>query len=137
MGEGLTIAVVDDDAYVPMVIRRILEHTFAERAVRVLEGDSGEDAIALRFGAPTPDLLIVNWVMSGMWGPEAISEIRRREQAEHLTRVPFIFESACVPVAPVAGADAFLAKPFTLKDLIAVVEPLLAPVLGSRLTNRA
>jgi hypothetical protein len=50
--------------------------------------------------------------------------------------VPIIFESSSLPDAPVAGADASLECPFTWRDLIAVVEPLLPPALGSGLTNR-
>ena len=127
MGEHLTIAVVDDQMTARMLIGRILERTFADREVSVLEGSNGGDAIALRFGDPTPALLIVNWVMPGMDGMAAIAEIRRREAAENLPRVPIVFESGYIPDAPVPGADATLSCPFSRQDLIAVVEPFIGP----------
>lgn len=135
--EALTIAVVDDEAAIRALIRRGLEREFVEQGINVLEGRTGEDAVALRFGIPTPGLLIVNWMMPGMDGVEAIAAIRHREQAENLPRVPIIFESSSVPEAPVPGADASLKCPFFWRELIDTVDHLVAPALGPRLTNRA
>jgi CheY-like chemotaxis protein len=135
VGEALTIAVVDDEAGVRALIRRVLERHFADRGIVVLEGGTGEDAVALRFGTPTPGLLIVNRLMPGMDGAEAIVEIRRREQAERLPRVPIIFASGSISDAPIVEADARLGWPRSPQGLVAVVDPLV-PALGSGLSNR-
>jgi CheY-like chemotaxis protein len=100
-------------------------------------GPNGEEAIALRFGTPTPDLLIVNGVMPGMHGPVAIAEIRRREVTEGLPRVPIHFGSSDLREALVAGADASLPCPFAAMDRIAIVEPLLARSGREGLANRS
>ncbi|MHB8960450.1 MAG: response regulator [Candidatus Limnocylindrales bacterium] len=134
--EGLAIALIDDDVLMRTLMRRVLDRAFAERGARVLEGRTGEEAIALRFGAPTPALLIVNGAMPGMHGPEAIAEIRRREMAEGLPRVPILFESTDLPDGTPAGADNSLRCPFNPADLIAAAGDLLAGSGRSGLTNR-
>lgn len=120
------IAFIDDEQ--PVV-------RFAERILRVsgysvLCGFDGEEALALRFGRPEPDAMLVNWVMPGINGDEVISRIRKREAVAGLGRLPMALESgssACADARRLAeiGADGFLMKPFQTDELLDLVRRLL------------
>jgi CheY-like chemotaxis protein len=73
-----------------------------------------------------PDLIIVDWVMPDMDGATAIGRLRQNAITASL---PILMISGSVnarAMAAQAGADAFLAKPFTADDLIQAVNLMLA-----------
>ena len=88
--------------------------------------DRGEQAVRKLADAP-PDLVILDWMSSGMSGREICTRLR----AENATRtVPIIMLSA--PGEEFfrlrgfsAGADDFVVKPFSMRELIARVRALL------------
>lgn len=118
---GLTVAVVDDDPGVRSLISRALRSCLA---VEVVQGRDGQDAIRLRFAAPSPIAVVINGHMPGMDGIAAIAEIRRREAAEGRSRVLLVYESGdCSSLAEARqrGADAAMATPFDLEVLCALI----------------
>jgi CheY-like chemotaxis protein len=127
----LRVVVVDDEIGVRKFLARATRD--AIRGVEVVEGDSGFDAITLRFADTPPDLMFVNGAMPGLDGMEAIHEIRSRER-EDCDRVPIVFES--IWPAPSLGpgfaacVDAWLEKPFQRTQVQEVLTRFLEPSQG-------
>jgi CheY-like chemotaxis protein len=107
---------------------------FLERADAVVERvHDGKQAVrrALR-ETQRPDLLLMDCRMPVMDGYQATREIRQQEAILGLPRLPVIALTATVTELGreqclAAGMDDFLAKPFTLEDLLRVL-----PQFGQR-----
>jgi CheY-like chemotaxis protein len=116
---GAVIVVVDDEVLVTILASAILSVAgFTSETLT-----SGEEAVERRFQDPVPAVIVLNWLMPGMNGDEAIRLIREREAAEGLPRMPIVFESGDIVASDVrrADADLLLAKPFTADQLVEAV----------------
>jgi signal transduction histidine kinase len=112
-----TVLVVDDDAAVRNVARRILDG----RGYTVLAAQGGEEGLRLAAGSSRPvDLLITDVVMAGMGGRELA---RRVKKACPACRV--LFTSGYPEGEAAASNERFIAKPFTTEELIRSVRRLL------------
>ena len=119
---GPYVAFVDDES----MHCRLAQAVLANAGYRPLLGADGTDAIALRFGDPEPAAMFLNGLMP-MPGPDAIAEIRRREAAEGLPRMPIALESGWAP----GGVGRALRRryvriPWNRDELIEALEGLLA-----------
>ena len=114
-GERETILVVDDEAGIRELIRKIL----SREGYRVLEAGSAEDAQAAARGQQI-DLLITDVMLPGINGPELA---RRMQQAA--PRLKALFISGHTGSAVIPPGAAFLAKPFTLAALLEKVRQTL------------
>lgn len=106
-------------------MRKVLEYLGRFRTV---VGHDGHDAVALRFGSPEPDAMLLNGLMPRMNGLEALDLIRERERSEGRPRLPIALETAWTDPERIAkehGADAAIGKPFTAAALLVLVESLL------------
>jgi DNA-binding response OmpR family regulator len=118
---GQRVLVVDDDPTVSDVVRRYLER--AEFGV-TLAGDGPE---ALRaFGTQRPDLVILDLMLPGISG----LEVCRRLRAEAGTDVPIIMltalgEESDRVLGLELGADDYLTKPFSPRELVLRVQSVL------------
>ncbi len=111
------ILVCDDDAGILEVIKIILE----ENDYEVLTTSTGK-GIQKLINSYKPGLLFLDLWMPGIEGEE-ITKILKREKATK--DLPVIIVSALndtKDIAKKAGADGFLSKPFTIADLLEVVE---------------
>src|SRR5438445_13410754 len=111
--------VVDDEPHLVRAVRMYLElHGFA-----VFGAQSGEEALeAIR--DRLPDLVILDLMLPGLNGFETLEELRR------VSNVPVIMLTSAAEedekVEGLAqGADDYLAKPFSQKELMARVQALL------------
>jgi DNA-binding response OmpR family regulator len=117
------IVVADDD----MDIRDLVEFklaTLGHEIVTVADGSSAVDACT----AQLPDLAVFDIMMPGLTGLEAVREIRKNPA---LANLPVILLTARAQQADVqtgyaSGADDYITKPFSPKDLATRVEALLA-----------
>ena len=105
--------------------RPALSHNLKTEGYVVESVDRGEEALRKLADAP-PDLVILDWMPSGMSGPEICTRLR----AEDATRMlPITVLSAGEEVLRLrgfsAGADDFVVKPFSMRELIARVRALL------------
>lgn len=112
------ILFADDDQEIRAVVRVFLE----SEGYEVIEAVNGEEAV--RLADDTLDLIILDVMMPGKNGVSACAEIRRT-----LT-VPILFLSARTQdsdktVGFGAGADDYLAKPFSYSELAARVKALI------------
>src|ERR1700730_1574042 len=102
-----------------------LERTILRAAVTRLghtcieanDGDSAWDA----FCVSTPDVIISDWVMPGMQGPEFCRRVRDAavDRPPYFILQTMLADREHVVQAGQAGVDAYLAKPVNLEDLTA------------------
>lgn len=111
---------VDDD----QTIIETLEYNLKRQGFLVTAFHSGQTALA-GLDEAGPDLIILDWMLPDMVGPEICKVIRTR-----LVEVPILMltgRSSPTDVAEglTAGADDYLAKPFSSVELMARVQALL------------
>jgi CheY-like chemotaxis protein len=119
------IAIIDDEPSMRAHLTRICENWGRFRTV---VGNDGFDAVAIRFGSPEPDAMILNGRMPGMNGPEALDIIRERELREGRGRLPIGLVTAWLDrelLAEEHGADASHWVPFEIEDMLGLIERLL------------
>jgi CheY-like chemotaxis protein len=115
-----TILVVDDE--VPIVL--LLSELLHAAGYRVVTAHNGEDALALARLRP-PDLVLADVMMPRLDGVELC---RRLHAAPRTRHVPVILMSAVAsPRLQLDNAVAFVAKPFDLDDLLALVRRHVHP----------
>jgi DNA-binding response OmpR family regulator len=115
------VLVVDDDPW----IRDLLGLALSDEGYRVALAANGREALE-RIDECPPALIVLDWMMPAMNGPELARELTRRGlRAE--TRL-LLLTAAGSPAAKAAGlgADACLAKPFDLAELLDQVARLTA-----------
>ena len=115
------VLVVDDSP----VNRRFAETLVERRGLAVASAENGFAALDLLAAEPF-DLVLVDGMMPGLDGPAVAREIRRREGAAGLDRIPIVALTA----SPLpedrdrmlgAGMDDHLAKPYSPEDLAHVL----------------
>lgn len=114
------IMVCDDDQGILDVIQMLLE---TENFTVYTEVHSPNLISSIQLHSP--DLLLLDLWMPFMAGDELLKTIRHNEEIKDL---PVIVLSASVDgsdIAEDAGANAFIAKPFDMNDLISKVKGLL------------
>jgi signal transduction histidine kinase/class 3 adenylate cyclase/CheY-like chemotaxis protein len=124
MSGSSKILVVDDVADLRTMIRRMLE----EHSYAVIECEDGSEAWdILKEGHMVVDLVITDWMMPRMSGPELIDHIRAKEK---LASTPVILLTArsdeeSRSIATKRGATSYLGKPFDEMELLSLVQNLL------------
>jgi len=120
------ILVVDDEAWVLQTIRGYLE----DSGFSVATASDGPGALA-EFTAREPALVILDWMLPGMDGPEVAGRIRQQ------SNVPIIMLTARVDeedriTGLELGADDYVVKPFSARELEARVRAVLRRSGGDR-----
>jgi two-component system cell cycle sensor histidine kinase/response regulator CckA len=121
-GQG-TILLVEDEEGLRMLNARGL----TSRGYTVLEAGNGVEAIeVLEKQGGHVDLVVSDVVMPEMDGPTLLKELRKRNPAVKIVFVSGYAEDAFEKSLPEDERPNFLAKPFTLKQLIAKVKETMA-----------
>ncbi|MBD3583070.1 response regulator [Flavobacterium selenitireducens] len=113
------IILTDDDPGIQDAVRLIFERINYE----VIVFTNGEPLLNDAF--ETPDLFILDKQLSGVDGLDICRYLKGRPQTAH---VPILIISASMHIAKLArlaGAEAFVEKPFKMRAIRAVVERLL------------
>ncbi len=119
-GPSARVLVVEDDA----VLRETLAEVMADEGHDVRAAADGHAALDAMTGWE-PHVIVLDLMMPGMDG----AEFRRRQQTHHLAadaRVLIVSAAYDLPSAAARlEADAWLAKPFRLLEIIEAVERLV------------
>ncbi len=113
----MKILVADDDRIARKVLRAFLE----DASYQVVLAEDGKQAVELLMAADAPPIVILDWVMPGMSGPEVCAKLR----VARLGFRPYVLMLSAkndkneVVAGLDAGADDFLSKPFNLAELLA------------------
>jgi two-component system, OmpR family, response regulator RpaB len=124
------ILVVDDE----LSIRQILETRLSIRGYTVVLAANGEEALYL-FRKESPDLVILDLMLPKIGGYEVCSEIRRESQ------IPIIMLTALGDISDRVmglelGADDYVIKPFSPKELEARIRSVLRRVNSTNIINK-
>jgi two-component system cell cycle sensor histidine kinase/response regulator CckA len=121
-GEGTILLVEDEEG-----LRQLNARGLASRGYTVLEAANGVEAIeVLEHYDGKVDLVVSDVVMPEMDGPTLLRELRSRDPTLKIIFVSGYAEDAFQKHLPADGQFAFLAKPFTLKQLVNEVKDTLA-----------
>ncbi len=123
-----TIAVIDDDPGLRALVGLRLQNC----GHVVLSERNGQTGLATIRLTP-PDLVILDWMMPRISGPQVCSAIRADARLRH---IPVLMLTARVLSSDVeeayrVGVSEYMVKPFVAQDLMASVDRLLVPLAGA------
>jgi DNA-binding response OmpR family regulator len=126
-----TIMIVEDEPAVARGVQVALER----EGYQVEVAPSGEQALK-RFGDLAPELVLLDVRLPGMDGFEVCRQLRRE------SRVPILFLTARADevdkvVGLEIGADDYLVKPFSVRELVSRVKALLRRAYGELANTEA
>ena len=130
----ITILVVEDDIPILNMLRDLLE---SEPNIHVLTAENITKAQSL-VGQSCPDLILLDWMLPDMSGADWV---RRLRQDELYLRVPIIMltargEEEDKVRALDMGADDYVTKPFSSKELVARIKAVLRRRINATGTGR-
>ncbi len=125
MEKGFKVLVVDDEK----MIRDAVSAYLTKMECLVFEADNGQDAL-LVFEKERPDFIILDLMLPRITGEEVCRQIRRN------SAVPIIMLTAKTQEESVLnglqiGADDYVTKPFSVKQLYARMEVIMRRVAAS------
>jgi len=120
------ILVVDDEAN----LRNLVGSYLRAEGFDVVEAANGDEAVAA-VQRREPDLVILDVMMPGMDGVEALREIRRFSDV-YVIMLTARAEETDKVVGLSVGADDYLTKPFSPRELIARVKAVLRRARSGR-----
>jgi two-component system, chemotaxis family, chemotaxis protein CheY len=114
----ISVLIVDDDHYMRKVVRAMLMAIGVKRIHEAGDGMAGLEAIRQN----SPDVVLVDWEMPGMDGPQFVAHVRQ-PGAFPMPDVPIIMLTGHgdrwrVVEAARAGAHEYLLKPVSTKALM-------------------
>lgn len=118
----INVLIVDDEK----AIREMIIFALSSAGMKVRGAKSGKSAL-LKIYDKKPDILLIDWMMPGMSGPE----LTRRLRKDPLTaNIPIIMLTAKATeddkvTGLYAGADDYIVKPFSPRELIARISAIL------------
>lgn len=110
------ILVVDDEPDILEFVQAMLED--AGYTVTTTEKSDYLEGLG---SSSLPDLILLDMLLTGMDGREIVQKLKSQESTKH---IPIIMSSAhpiAEKEAEASGADDYLAKPFEMDELLALV----------------
>lgn len=117
------VLVVDDDPDILDAAQMMLE----DEGYFVTTTEKGEYAENLHDGnGGLPDLIILDVLLSGKDGRTICRDLKSRPDTRHMPIIMVSAHPGAEESVKAVGADAFLAKPWDIDDLIVLVDSFLA-----------
>lgn len=117
-GPQLTVLVVEDDE----TNRSMLLNVLKPLGFHVIVAENGQEEVT-QARASRPDAIVTDLVLPGISGVEAVQQIRRLPELQHVIIIgtsASVFEKDQQRMI-VAGCDAFIAKPINIRHLLDVL----------------
>lgn len=121
----MKVLVVDDS----LVVRTIIEKTVQQMGHEAVHAGNGQEALdILAQQADDVKLVLLDWNMPVMDGHDTIMNIKKNKAYNHLCIIMISTESEDDKIDQVleAGANGYLAKPFSQEELTAKIDSTLA-----------
>jgi two-component system, OmpR family, phosphate regulon response regulator PhoB len=120
-----SILVIEDEEPIQILLRYNLE----AEGHRVRVAGDGEDAL-LQIADEKPDLVVLDWMLSGMSGIELCRMVRAKPETAALPIIMLTARSEEVErIRGLAtGADDYMVKPFSVPELLARIKTILRRV---------
>jgi two-component system phosphate regulon response regulator PhoB len=127
-----TILVVDDETS----IREMLVISLESAGYNVLQAENAKNAHSLVLDKH-PDLILLDWMMPVTTGLELLRRLKRDEMTDH---IPVIMLTAKAEESSKisgldSGADDYIAKPFSPRELLSRIKAILRRVSREELKN--
>jgi CheY-like chemotaxis protein len=115
----MLILVADDEGSVRLLVRKLLQNHI------VLEASDGEQAVAIT-RSRRPDLILMDILMPKVDGYTACSRIKTDQATEGIPVVMLtgLDHELNKNLAKAVGADGYITKPFSLKELQRTIDRL-------------
>ena len=115
------ILIADDEQSVRELVKRLLSQNYI-----VLEACDGEEAIEIAHGEE-PDLILLDIMMPKVDGYTACYQIKQGQATKAIPVVMLtgVGHELNKKLSLEVGARGYITKPFSLKDLLDVISPLL------------
>jgi len=139
MPESISVHICDDHALVRDGLRKVLEAE-PDLTVTGLAGNAAEELAALQ--GDQPAVLLLDLVMPGLNGIDALPEIRRLAPETKVLVLSMQDEPAYVRRAFAAGASGYVLKDAASTELVSAIHEVieghqyLDPLLGARMATR-
>ena len=114
------ILVIDDSGLARKNLRRMLQGAGHD----VVEAQDGMSALELYF-AEKPDVVLLDLVMSGMYGLDVLQKLRQLDPRARVVVVSADIQTPSRELAREYGAEAFLSKPVEEADVLSAVSAVL------------
>lgn len=114
------ILIIDDDEAIVDVVKIVL----TDAGYNVIQTNNG-DQIEEKVMSEKPDLILLDNWMAGIDGQTISKILKTNRETKH---IPIIMVSANVDIKKTveyAAVDGFLAKPFTIDDLLNIIKKYL------------
>jgi two-component system, cell cycle sensor histidine kinase and response regulator CckA len=122
MAGSETVLLVEDEAAVRMLIRNVLD----KNGYKVLEATCGAEALSIcESYTGFVDLILTDVVMPGLKGPELVSRLQRRIPKARVLYISGYTDTAIDYFQQPDHNTAFLAKPFSLDEVLKKVREVL------------
>lgn len=121
----MKVLVVDDS----LVVRTIIEKTVQKMGYEAVQAGNGQEALdILAQQADDVELVLLDWNMPVMDGHNTVMNIKQNQAYNHLCIIMISTESEDDKIDQVltAGANGYLAKPFSQEELTAKINSTLA-----------
>ena len=120
--KGARLLLVEDDE----ALAELVGYSFRKEGFEVVHTPDGEEALTL-VAEQAPDLLLLDWMVEGLSGIEVCRQLRR---APDTASIPIIMLTARGEEADrlrgfETGADDYVTKPFSPKELVARAQAVL------------
>jgi len=117
-----SILVVDDDVDILNALKFLLE----DEGYAVQIADKGDYAESLAMGNQVlPDLIVLDVLLSGKDGRLICQKLKSQDETKHIPIVMMSAHPNAEHSVKKVGADAFIAKPFSIDNLLSLIPSLL------------
>jgi two-component system, OmpR family, alkaline phosphatase synthesis response regulator PhoP len=129
---GQKILIVEDEPD----IRKLVSYNLVQEHFKVLEAEDGEQGLKI-VQRDRPDLVILDLMLPGLSGMELCKILRDRTETEKLPVLMLTAKAGEADriVGLEMGADDYLAKPFSPRELVARVRAILRRVESAKQTD--